>query len=137
MAAKAKTLAAAELTLQRPALLARTLPGRAAAVLRHRRRAHAPCRSELSRRTAAAKTAAVVRSTPAEVDGLSNGGAGQKGRLECLYIISLLRRPLIFLPNASGELLATGNHRSEREKAYAVDSQLDWNVRPRMWHCKT
>ncbi len=43
--------------------------------------------------------------TPAEVDGLSNGGAGQKGRLECLYIISLLRRPLIFLPNARPELL--------------------------------
>ncbi len=25
-----------------------------------------------------------ARGTPAEVDGLSNGGAGQKGRLECL-----------------------------------------------------
>ncbi len=92
----AQSLAAAELTLQRPAILARALPGRAAAVLRHRRRAHAPCRSWALSRAAAAHSIG----TPAEVNGLSNGGAGQKGRLECLYIISLLRRPLIFLPNA-------------------------------------
>ncbi len=92
-------------------MLARALPGRAAAVLRHRRLAHAACiaaphvacRGVLFRRAAAAKTAAAVRGTPAEVDGLSNGGAGQKGRLECLYIIFLLRRPLIFLTNAGGE----------------------------------
>ncbi|MEE8304641.1 MAG: hypothetical protein V3S24_19650, partial [Candidatus Tectomicrobia bacterium] len=43
------------------------------------------------RRAAAAKTTAAVRGTPAEVDGLSNGGAGQKGRLECLYICRTLR----------------------------------------------
>ncbi len=36
-------LAAAELTLQRPAMLARTLPGHAAAILRHLHRAHAAC----------------------------------------------------------------------------------------------
>ncbi len=34
----AQSLAAAELTLQRPAMLARAMPGRAAAVLRHRLR---------------------------------------------------------------------------------------------------
>jgi hypothetical protein len=32
--------------------------------------------------------------------------------------------------NASGELLATDDHLGERDKAYAVGSQLDWNVRP-------
>ncbi len=50
----------------------------------------------------------VSRGTPAEVDGLSNGGAGQKGRLECLDIISLLRRPLIFLPNVSAQERSIG-----------------------------
>ncbi len=60
---------------------------------------------KLSRRAAAVKTTAAVRGTPAEVDGLSNGGAGQKGRSECLYIISLLRRPLIFLSNAGHQAL--------------------------------
>ena len=33
------------------------------------------------------------------------------------------------LPNARGELLATGDHLDEREEAYAVASQLDWFVR--------
>jgi len=32
-------------------------------------------------------------------------------------------------PNAAGELLATGDPCDEREKAYAVASQLDWVVR--------
>ncbi len=54
--------------------------------------------------------------TPAEVDGLSNGCAGQKGRLECLYIISLLRRPLIFLPNDKRQRLVTGKGLSNQKK---------------------
>jgi hypothetical protein len=33
------------------------------------------------------------------------------------------------LPNAHGELLPPGDHRGEREKAYDVASQRDWNVR--------
>jgi len=33
-------------------------------------------------------------------------------------------------PNAAGERRATGDHPDEREKAYAVASQLDWFVRP-------
>jgi hypothetical protein len=39
--------------------------------------------------------------------------------------------------NASGELLAAGDHPNEREKIYAVASQLDWFVRSGMRHCKT
>ena len=40
-------------------------------------------------------------------------------------------------PNASGELLATDDHPDEREKIYAVASQLDWFVKSGMRHCKT
>ena len=40
-------------------------------------------------------------------------------------------------PNASGKLLATDDHPDEREKIYAVASQLDWFVKSGMRHCKT
>ncbi len=59
-----------------------------------------------------------IGGTPAEVDGLSNGGAVQKERLECLYIISLLRRPLIFLQNAKGERRATRRNTLHGEKLF-------------------
>jgi hypothetical protein len=38
------------------------------------------------------------------------------------------------MPNASGELLAADDHPDEREKIYAVASQLDWFVRSGMRH---
>ncbi len=88
-----------------PSLLARALPGRAAAVLRHRRLAHAACiaaphaacRGELSRRAAAAKTTAAVRPVlPLQPKAASAGCA----RGHCLSSPQPSRVPQRYAPSS-------------------------------------
>ncbi len=53
-----------------------------------------------------------------------------RGELRVFTIRSKLHSLDVVAPTGTGKLLATGDHCEEREKAYAVASQLDWFVRP-------